>query len=194
MDPVLPAREECVYTSCYCEENVWKLCEFVKQNNTNELSNSFAVFISNKGKAIPIWKQKACQSPGSPVIWDYHVIFVHKHTVKKTTVYDLDTELPFPCTFHTYRDEALQSEENMKKDFWRYFRVIPAESFLNKFASNREHMLDKNRGVYLAEPPNYPPIKTEESENNIESFISMETDVGFGKVMNLKEFNDFFCS
>ena len=56
------------YTSQYCEENVWKLCENVKKSLTVQKTNSpadiiwqrsFTVFISNSEKKVPIWCQNA---------------------------------------------------------------------------------------------------------------------------------------
>ena len=42
----------------------------------------------------------------------------------------------------------------------RFFRVIPAASFLQTFASDRSHMLNDD-GKYMEMPPDYPPIKTQ---------------------------------
>lgn len=43
---------------------------------------------------------------------------------------------------------------------YRFFRVIPAASFLQMFASDRSHMLNDD-GKYMETPPDYPPIKTQ---------------------------------
>lgn len=46
-------REDCTYTGCYCEENVYKLIEQLgRRNPTNDLSNLYAVFISNDKKQV----------------------------------------------------------------------------------------------------------------------------------------------
>ena len=42
----------------------------------------------------------------------------------------------------------------------RMFRVIPANVFLDTFASDRSHMLDAE-GKWLKPPPSYPCIQTE---------------------------------
>jgi hypothetical protein len=55
----------CKYTSCYCEENVYLLCQdFVKNNmEKNTISDikheAFAVFITNKTKSAELRYQKA---------------------------------------------------------------------------------------------------------------------------------------
>ena len=55
---IVPQREDCDYASCYCEENVWKLCQRLQQD-PYELQQSYAVFISNPDRTVPLWSQKA---------------------------------------------------------------------------------------------------------------------------------------
>ena len=47
----LSVKSEQTYTSCYCEENVWKLCEKIQStmglNGLLKEGKAFAVFISN---------------------------------------------------------------------------------------------------------------------------------------------------
>ncbi|KAK8380133.1 hypothetical protein O3P69_016642 [Scylla paramamosain] len=38
---VVPAIEDCAYTQFYCEENVWRLCEYVRTHEAQELSKCF---------------------------------------------------------------------------------------------------------------------------------------------------------
>lgn len=45
------------------------------------------------------------------------------------------------------------------------FRVIPAEEFLQTFASDRSHMLTPE-GHWMSPPPIYPPIKTKGIDAN----------------------------
>ena len=45
---LVPSAAECSYAACFCEENVWKLCDHVRTTSPNELSKAFVVFISNK--------------------------------------------------------------------------------------------------------------------------------------------------
>ena len=188
---LLLEKNKCVYTSCYCEENVWKLCQKVFQEKPEHLTRCKAVFLSNKRKAIPLWRQKAGQDENF-VMWDYHVIFLEE-TELGTRVYDLDTTLPFPVEFETYLSEAICDESNFKDEFKRKFRVISAANFLKLFASDRSHMLDQS-GNYLKPPPDYEPIKTVDSLNNIDDFISMETSNNYGTVMDLSQFRSTFAN
>ncbi|XP_066434575.1 protein N-terminal glutamine amidohydrolase isoform X2 [Eleutherodactylus coqui] len=118
--PVLPGRDDCCYTSCYCEENVWKLCESIRDRTPHHLEEFYAIFLSNENRMIPIWKQQ-CGKSEDPVIWDYHVILLHDCGDGQRFIYDLDTVLPFPCPCDTYIKEALRSDHNIHKDF-RSFR------------------------------------------------------------------------
>lgn len=53
----------------FSEENVWKLCEQVKKTRPAELSKCYAVFISNEGRTVPLWRQKAGRGDDKVVIW-----------------------------------------------------------------------------------------------------------------------------
>jgi hypothetical protein len=90
------------------------------------------------------------------------------------------------------------------------FRVIPAQEYLDLFASDRSHMLKEDKITYNAPPPSYPPISNEsmndfypvkasentkfsfvESTNNINEFIDMKSKNVPGTIMNLDDFRRF---
>ncbi|CAF0990953.1 unnamed protein product [Rotaria sordida] len=183
-------RDQCVYTSCYCEENIWKLCECWKQNNPNHLNSLYAVFISNKRRQIPIWEQKSASNSEHLAIWDYHVILVDKSS-SPSVIYDFDSTLPFPVSATNYIQLAIHDEINIVHRYHRMFRVIPAQEYLDVFASDRSHMLKEDKITYIASPPSYPPICNQKSTNNINEFIDMESKNGPGIVMNLTDFRRF---
>ncbi|KPP58210.1 protein N-terminal glutamine amidohydrolase-like [Scleropages formosus] len=176
--------------SIYSEENVWKLCEHIKTSKRCPLGDVYAVFISNERKMVPIWKQKSGRGE-EPVIWDYHVILLHDCHKEQTFIYDLDTTLPFPCPFDTYVKEAFKSDSYINPAFWRKLRVVPADVFLQNFASDRSHMKDASGGWRMPPPP-YPCIETAESRMNLDDFISMNPSVGWGHVYTLEEFVQHF--
>ncbi|KAJ8785015.1 hypothetical protein J1605_007571 [Eschrichtius robustus] len=190
--PASPPRDACVYNSCYCEENIWKLCEYIKNHDQYPLEECYAVFISNERKMIPIWKQQARPGDG-PVIWDYHVVLLHVSSGGQSFIYDLDTVLPFPCPFDTYVEDAFKSDEDIHPQFRRKFRVIRADSYLKNFASDRSHMKDSS-GNWREPPPSYPCIETGDSKMNLNDFISMDPEVGWGAVYSLSEFVHRFGS
>lgn len=182
-------RENSLYTSCYCEENIWKLCEKIKDFDAGFLENCFVIFVSNDAKQVPVWFQKpGRESRDYLCVWDYHVFLVQKHP-EEVLVYDFDTVLEFPTSFDNYVRKAIKPEYNIYHE--RLFRVIPAEIYLSTFASDRSHMR-KPDGSYMSEPPDYMPIKTEGCTNNIHEFISMKLDSGQGEVMNLEKFCLYF--
>ena len=45
---VVPQANACSYAPCFCEENVWKICDHVRTNSPAELPKAFAVFVSNQ--------------------------------------------------------------------------------------------------------------------------------------------------
>lgn len=182
MPSVFPAWEDCVYTSQYCEENIWQLCHHVKKNSPEELKYCSAVFISNKKKQIPLWEQKSSRREDGLVVWDYHVICLYGREGKATQVYDLDTKLPFPCPLDKYFQLAIRNDAQIPPDQRRLFRVVPGEVYLNTFASDRSHMMEPD-GTWLAPPPAYPCIHTPCSKNNLEDFVSMEVEEGEGSVL-----------
>ena len=177
---------QCSYAACYCEENVFKICQNLKDNFENELDKCYAVFVSNKKRVVPLWRQKAGRDEEKLVIWDYHVIFIYRPD-DRTLVYDLDSELPFPTYFHKYVTETFRTDAILNPEYHRIFRVVPATTFLQNFASDRRHMR-KDDGSWLKPPPNYPCISNSASAHNLDEFISMDGSTGFGEVLSLTDF------
>nr|CAG8535702.1 859_t:CDS:10 [Entrophospora candida] len=69
------------------------------------------------------------------------------------------------------------------KEKQKKFRLIPGETFVKVFASDRSHMIDKD-GMWNSPPPNYPPISNQEFTMNLDLFISMTENLNsdkFGK-------------
>ncbi|XP_010871476.1 protein N-terminal glutamine amidohydrolase [Esox lucius] len=187
---ITPSRDECVYTSCYCEENVWKLCEHISTQTQVSLDEVYAAFISNERRKVPIWKQKSSRGC-EPVVWDYHVILLHQNKQGQSFIYDLDTVLPFPCPFDIYTKEAFRTDCGLRPAFWRKLRVIPAQTYLKRFSSDRSHMKDSS-GKWRMPPPQYPCITTTDSTMNLDDFISMDLKAGYGEVYSLSEFVEHF--
>eukprot|EP01084_Bolivina_argentea_P226916 383227_1 len=166
----------CVYTSCYCEENVWNLCDKVRKEGRN-LNDYFAIFLSNNNKSFPIWHARSAKSNDKPVIWDYHVIFLwfNKQNPIKSLIFDLDTTLSFPCLIEEYIKKAFQYPQLQLKDQYKHnFRVVNSQIYLDKFYSDRQHMYINKQ--WIATPPQYPciMIKNKKKGSNLMShFVSM---------------------
>ncbi|XP_065485380.1 protein N-terminal glutamine amidohydrolase isoform X2 [Caloenas nicobarica] len=165
----VPPRPACAYTSCYCEENVWKLCDYIRSRDQYPLEEFYAVFISNDRRM------------------DYHVILLHVSSGEQNFIYDLDTVLPFPCPFDLYSVEAFRLDDGLRPEFHRKIRMIRADLYLKTFASDRSHMKDAN-GKWQKPPPSYPCIQTADSKMNLDDFISMNPEVGWGSVFPLSDF------
>uniref|UniRef100_A0A8C3PM61 Protein N-terminal glutamine amidohydrolase n=1 Tax=Calidris pygmaea TaxID=425635 RepID=A0A8C3PM61_9CHAR len=157
-EAAVPPRPACAYTSCYCEENVWKLCDYIRSQDQYPLEEFYAVFISNDRRMIPLWKQKSGHGD-EPVVWDYHVILLHVSSGEQNFIYDLDSVLPFPCPFDMYSVEAFRLDDSLHPEFHRKIRMIRADLYLKTFASDRSHMKDAN-GKWQKPPPSYPCIET----------------------------------
>ncbi|XP_019713719.1 protein N-terminal glutamine amidohydrolase isoform X2 [Hippocampus comes] len=183
---ITPGRDDCAYSSCYCEENVWKLCESVRTERSAPLQELFVVFISNDNRTVPLWKQKSA-SGEQPVIWDYHVVLLHVPAGSEAAVYDLDSVLPFPCPLKLYATRALRSDRGVRPAYHRKLRVVPADCFLSNFASDRSHMKNAD-GSWKVPPPPYPPISTADSHMNLDDFITMEPSRGWGRIFTLDHF------
>ena len=175
------------------EENRDRIPEEMSKNVKNdknpsktlEQSLGFAVFITNPVQRTYLRYQKS----GKPnkhglVIWDYHVIFLNKLENNTVWVYDLDSSLPFPCEFNEYFNKALGFQMKGKPN--TYFRVCESRVFIEEFSSDRSHMI-KN-GEYLSKPPDWECIG---KGNNLLKYLDLK-DESFGKVMNEKEFYEFF--
>ncbi|CAO3655255.1 unnamed protein product [Mucor hiemalis] len=188
---IASATYDLTYTRCYCEENIYLLCKEVKEKQQDLLKFCSVIYISNEDRMVPLWKQKAGEGE-QPVIWDYHVIlFFQRDSESDPLVYDYDTVLSFPCPADEYAYKTFKPELNLKKQFDRYFRVIPADIYLSEFASDRSHMKKKD-GTYHAEPPKYPQIKSGDASNNLQDYICMKNhgadDLIYGIVKNSLEF------
>lgn len=190
---LVPAAPECSYTPCFCEENVWKLCEHINNSDEGALARTFVAFVSNKKQVVPLWRQKAGKGDEKLVIWDYHAVLLHRQAAdNRCLVFDLDSDLPFPTYFHKYVTETFRTDAILNAEYHRFFRVLPAALYLQRFASDRRHMKSRQEGgqEWLKQPPSHPPIRTADCEHNLEQFVSMEEedDGGFGEVISLKDF------
>ncbi|TKS89257.1 Protein N-terminal glutamine amidohydrolase [Collichthys lucidus] len=188
------------------EENVWKLCDSVRTERTAPLEQLYVIFISNEKRTVPLWKQRSGRGD-QPVIWvcdvmclltddvmndvmafqDYHVILMQAGLQSDSLVYDLDSELPFPVSLQLYAAQALRSDRNIRPEYHRKLRVVPADSFLLNFASDRSHMMNPD-GSWKMPPPLYPPIHTAACRMNLDDFISVNPAVGWGRVFSLEHF------
>lgn len=190
-----PVPPESSYTSCWCEENVYLLCQkFLADPSISKEWTPWVVFISNLTKTVALWNQKAARDKDSVVVWDYHVILILEHNVKdtpnlsgdrKSWVYDFDTWLQMPYSFDDYWSGTFPPDDLLPQDLQSLFRLVPGELYIQHFASDRSHMLvPANRGrddlgstppVYKSPPPPYGVLcgPLAPSKNNLmKSFVT----------------------
>ncbi|XP_077298745.1 N-terminal glutamine amidase tungus [Arctopsyche grandis] len=184
---LFPKAQDCCYVSCYCEENVWKLCQDAYKRVPEEMELCYVVFISNQSKTVPLWRQRAGREEDRLVFWDYHVIFMYVWDSKTCLVYDLDSEMPFPTFFPKYVTETFRTDQVVNPNYHRFFRVVPAIQFLQNFASDRRHM-KRPDGSWIKPPPPYPAISTSECTHNLDEYTNMDSAVGPGQVFSLVQF------
>ena len=149
------------YTRAYCEENVYRLCERIGEQQ----SKVDVVFISNATASVAIWQQAQATAPHLPIVWDYHVI-----CIADGCVYDLDSSLPFGCGVDEYLAKSFPFRESVAREFHPMFRVIPAAEYLQDFGSDRSHM-QRLDGSWLAPPPEWPCIG--DGRHNLDSYRTM---------------------
>lgn len=78
---IIPSASQCSYAACYCEENVYKICAAIRdsrEGGPEELAKAWVVFVSNKKRVVPLWRQKAGKDEEKLVIWDYHAVLIYR--------------------------------------------------------------------------------------------------------------------
>ena len=224
------------------------LTDMMNERRNTIYTHYYVVFVSNRRKCCPFFQQRAKPKPdGSSkkmeyVCWDYHVIVIRCINSKedddhgegdgtakvktKTEVLDIDTWLPYPCPIDEYlaRSFPHAMNDNSSKcdpEYLPFFRVVSAQNYLKYFYSDRMHMYNKERGEWLAQPPNYAPImnglslddtkqtdgdedSSSNTKSNLDMYINMEQskDDGcddlleerMGKVYSLEQFRTTFGS
>ncbi|OBZ75373.1 Protein N-terminal glutamine amidohydrolase [Grifola frondosa] len=175
----------------------------------------FVVFISNSGQTVALWKQKARQDV---VVWDYHVVLILSPGTRPPIqdpggpaplartqvaaecgawVYDFDTVLPSPCGWLDYISGTfpyafdVARAARLDEAYRSLFRIVPAEVYLDHFASDRSHMLapgtehseghtpDAQEARFRSPPPPYPAICGRRARqmgvkhNLMEAFVQM---------------------
>lgn len=171
-----------------------------EEENERLVSRNYVVFISNEQRCCPMLGQRASKNSKEACFWDYHVIFIQsvrecvkvsgkingnltdasvKKHCQKTTVFDVDSRLPYACELEAYLEATFSSlkfrTECDRDKYAPLFRVIPADIYLENFYSDRMHMFNSGTGQWNAPPPTYDCImnhKTNPTERNKEGNLS----------------------
>eukprot|EP00211_Chloroparvula_japonica_P016543 CAMPEP_0119122850 /NCGR_PEP_ID=MMETSP1310-20130426/2985_1 /TAXON_ID=464262 /ORGANISM="Genus nov. species nov., Strain RCC2339" /LENGTH=210 /DNA_ID=CAMNT_0007112573 /DNA_START=44 /DNA_END=672 /DNA_ORIENTATION=+ len=171
---------EHTYTSCYCEENIWKLCESIEKLGTLDMQRDVAVaIISNHGQTVPFWGHNA---PDDVVVWDYHVVALLRGPSRLDSrssawyVYDYDVkDESCPMVLAEYARKVLKKDSLvLKKEYRRNYFLLTGASFLRNFSSDRSHMRNED-GSWMAPPPTYPPIMARNPEASLSLMRILDT-------------------
>ncbi|KAJ4488033.1 hypothetical protein J3R30DRAFT_3400637 [Lentinula aciculospora] len=93
------------------------------------------------------------------------------------------------------------STANVPDQFESFFRVVSANVYLDRFASDRSHMFAAPPvsamlpiPTYLQPAPPYPPLRGAHcmSNHNLMDFVSMLPSGGYGDVFNIQTISGFF--
>ncbi len=149
------------YAPRYCEENIWHLARDARF----QASETLVALITGYGPYRPFWYQRCVADPQLPVWWDYHVILLVRQG--SWQVWDLDTTLDLPTAAKTYLEKTFLNSVIASKDTDVILRLVPADYYLEHFASDRAHMRLPS-GKWLAEPPAWPMILPHHRSNLLE--------------------------
>lgn len=135
------------YCAYFCEENVWHLCAddgVTDRGAPIPVEERRVVFISNARKRVLMRNQRL-----GAVQWDYHVVLL-----ARGRVWDLDSALELPTPLDRWVKESFLP---LVPGCAPRFRVVDAPTYLERFASDRSHMIGPD-GLPLQPLPPWPPI------------------------------------
>ncbi|MFB6374940.1 MAG: hypothetical protein ABEN55_17880 [Bradymonadaceae bacterium] len=158
------------YQPYYCEENVWRLC----RQNPFDGNDVYAVVISNRTGACPLWNQREAPSSTRPVLWDYHVVAVERRA-ESTLVWDLDTRLECPAPVAVWWQATFPALERLGPAFQPNFRVVPRDIFLDTLSTDRSHM-QTDGGEFKKPPPDWDRIFDPKVGMNLDRFVDMDDE------------------
>lgn len=142
------------YTAYFCEENIWWLVHDLVKQGIDPARMQVLLFSGPK-QFVFMLNQQAMPA-GQAQAWDYHVVLlVEDEPGIGSLILDFDTRLPFACDLDTYLAGSFPNPADLPPTMQAWVRSIPADSYLERFSSDRSHM----RGVIPeTEFPDYPPI------------------------------------
>ena len=174
------------YTPFYCEENIWHLA----QEKCFQGRKAFVSIVSGKGSYRRLWFQNQAADQESPVFWDYHVLLLVFDN--GWHVWDFDTTLGLPVAAETYFQKTFLNSGIDLENCDVILRLVPSESYVHSFSSDRSHMLSPT-GEWLAPPPAWPAI-TKGDKSNLLDWLDIGREDP-GQVQTLSEFmSDFLTS
>ena len=137
----------------WCEENIWHLAG----DPAIGLGERHVLILTGQDGEVACWAQRAAPDPGSPVLWDYHVVLA-LHTAPGTwQIWDLDTHLGHPLPVSTWLTGTFRHQNQIPLSFRPRFALIPAADYRRDLYSDRSHMRTPTGG-WQQPPPPWPAI------------------------------------
>lgn len=167
------------YQARYCEENAWHLA-------ADHGGQGWVLIITNERRACPIWCQKASESPDSPVVWDYHVVWLSPGL----QIWDLDCSLGYPLALQNWLHASFPHGESIGEDYAPAFRVVTGARYLAEFASDRRHMKSAE-GEWMAPPPMWPEIQVSGTSHNLPQYLDTD-DHSLGDWIQFDKISAYF--
>lgn len=166
------------YAQYFCEENVWQLLADARVHERE----AYAVFITNRDRQVAMWAQRAALVPGTPVVWDYHVVAALRGE-RGFEIWDLDCAEGCPLPFLRWRYASFDAAREIPEELRPRFRLVSADDYRRRFSSARAHMRGPD-GTFLQTPPPWAPIVPPGEPPNLQRFLDLEAPF-IGEVLDL---------
>jgi protein N-terminal glutamine amidohydrolase len=171
VDHPLDAAGEPPYQPFYCEENIWLLAQDPRCGTGERL----VVLITGTNAHVAMWHQKPADTPGEPLLWDYHVVLLARNPGWE--VWDFECDLGMPMAANAWMAACFPHQDRLPTRHRPRFRVMPAAEYVATLRSDRSHMRDGNGSFVKAPPPWKPPGSGLDS--NLVRFVDLrQTFVG----------------
>ncbi len=136
------------YTAFFCEENIWRLA-----SRMADVDACFVLLFFNSYGHVALCQQSAFGDEGIG-LWDYHVVLLD---TAEGLIHDFDTRLDKPSPAQRYLRSTFPDQQSLPLQYRAIVRCVPAREYLQRFSSDRSHMLDEY-GVARATFPEWPLI------------------------------------
>ncbi len=134
----------------FCEENIWQLAANLPPDKNT--AACWVLLFFNQYNTIAVKNQRAFQGEAIGC-WDYHVVFMDQ----RQQIHDFDTLLENPLPAVDYLRQTFPDQSSLPHDFRTTIRMVPANEYVQRFSSDRAHMIEV-LGDTCPQLPHWPAI------------------------------------